>query len=286
MNHEIVLNTCMLIMEQMNEFEPEMLSPLSPQTYDLFITILGFQSKYLVRMLEEPLDSPAREEFIYANLLAANKFIATISKFFPEPAMISSIEIEGNSFAKIVYCFLSVLDSISSQLTNQENQILEEYYSNYIRNLFPERTTTVLHVAMNGPWYNDIPLDTIKLTLKLGGDPNAIDENGGTALHILAGINFLYFDKYMPVFRALVDAGCHLDMSRDDGDTVLSILKKKVKECKRREFFVHPYYESQISTVFPLTCYCARVIGRHGIRFDEDRLPPPLQRLVALHSAR
>jgi hypothetical protein len=102
----------------------------------------------------------------------------------------------------------------------------------------------------------------------------------------LAGINFLYFDKYMPVFRALVDAGCHLDMSRDDGDTVLSILKKKVKECKRREFFVHPYYESQISTVFPLTCYCARVIGRHGIRFDEDRLPPPLQRLVALHSAR
>jgi hypothetical protein len=81
------------------------------------------------------------------------------------------------------------------------------------------------------------------------------------------------------VFQTLVDAGGHLDAADDNGTTVIYILKY---ELGGKE---NPYFKSLINSVFPLTCYCARVIRRHGVPF-EDRLPPRLNKLVSSHSAK
>ncbi len=96
----------------------------------------------------------------------------------------------------------------------------------------------------------------------------------------------IHLDENVALFQALVDAGTHLDMATDNDDTVLSILKKNLMRPNESNLIVPPYYESVLNTVFPLSCYCARVIRQNGIQFDEDRLPIHLQEFVSRHSAK
>jgi hypothetical protein len=128
-------------------------------------------------------------------------------------------------------------------------------------------TSILLHAAI---WPYQFNLKSINLFLRLGADPNATDMNGKTALHILASKwNWYWHSKknelYVQVFQTLVDAGGHLDMMTPEGETVVSILKESVRGYS----YCHPYLESIINAVPPLTCYCARVIRQHGIPFKE-----------------
>ena len=122
-------------------------------------------------------------------------------------------------------------------------------------------------------------LQTIQRLLQFGADPNAIDENGRNPLHFLAKwTQFNDMDESVPFFQVLLDAGAHLDVATDDGKTVLCILKENF------EGKVHPYFESLINSALPLSCYCVRVIRRHGVPF-EDRLSPRLKKLISIHNA-
>jgi hypothetical protein len=102
----------------------------------------------------------------------------------------------------------------------------------------------------------------------------------------LAQSKEIHLDENVALFQALVNAGTHLDMATDEGNTILSVLKKNLMRPNQRSLIVPPYYESVLNTVFPLKCYCAQVIRRHGIQFDEDRLPIHLQEFVSQHSAK
>jgi hypothetical protein len=179
-------------------------------------------------------------------------------------------------------------------MSNQEKQKLEEYYSNFIQNFFAHRTSTVLHVILEldessyymannrRTWIN---VNTIHWLLKFGADPNAVDEKGQTPLHIWAGERHLLKEEwFVPMFRALVDADTHLDTANDDGETVISILKENLLSLKQSGEIAQPYFDALANTVFPLKCYCARVIRRQGIPIN--RLPSQLQSFVAMHSAK
>ena len=192
------------------------------------------------------------------------------------------------------------MESISPQITDQEKHQLEQYYSYFIRNFFPEGTTTVLHVAAKkahntGGWfYRDRVKDElektlelkeihtrIKLILHLGADVNAIDERGQTPLHLLARMRENHWKEYVNIFQTLVDAGSHLNLADDKGKTVISILRGFVDQNQNDdEIPSQHYFESLINSVFPLTWFCARVIQRHRIPF-KDQLPPVLQKLVS-----
>jgi hypothetical protein len=274
---KLKINTYLLILEELNGFDPKLI-PL--QTFGIFIAALVYSSYYFRSMVTEPPGTPKRRELSYTNLLTPSKFISIIPKIFPKNTVFTEI-------GEIVYDFLFVMDRISPQLTDKDQLNLGKCYYNYIRYATTERKTTVLHVAVGVNLSEEnFNLTTIELILKLGADPNAIDEHGQTALHILAEREELFFlHEYVHVFQALVDAGTHLDTATRNGETVLSLLKKNVMRSKQT-VIIHPYYESLLNTVLPLSCLAARVIRRHGIRFDEDRIPTHLQPFVAQHSAK
>jgi hypothetical protein len=296
-DHKFVINIYLFIFEQLNGFDPKL---ISRRSFNVFINTIHFFSSLFFFVWS---DNPALEELTFDNLLALTKFIVTISEFFPNPAMISSVQFRDYHFAEIVYRFLSELTDIPSRITDQEKPKLEEYLSYFIRNFFPERTTTVLHWAANEAhlsvddrWVYYMVHDDLEKTLKLkeihtriklilhlGADVNAIDEKGRTPLHILAGIKEHHLNaEFVDIFQTLVDAGSHLYLADDDGKTVISILRGNVKRNQNNEELPSQhYFESLINDVFPLTCLCARVIRRHRIPFLKDQLPLTLHKLVS-----
>nr|CAH0104767.1 unnamed protein product [Daphnia galeata] len=263
--YDRAINTYLLLLEQMTGFDPKMTHPIAIEDFNV---TLGKLSSCFKKLLREPLTSPKREKLTPANILMAIKFCTTIANLVGR-----------------IYDFLIILADVSPQMNSQDNKQLEEHISIYI-NSNEKDSSTLLHAAI---WPYQFNLKSINLFLRLGADPNATDMYGKTALHILASKWFWYWhskesELYVQVFQTLVDAGGHLDMMTPEGETVASILKESVRGYS----YCHPYLESIINAVPPLTCLCARVILQHGIPFNEDyQLPSTLQTLmVSLHSAR
>jgi hypothetical protein len=282
---KIVMNTCQLIMDQLAGFDKKLL----PRKFsNIFFKTFRLMSRFFFSTMDKIQSNSPERELSYTNLMIPTKFITSIK--YDHFDGCDGFEVHDRWNFVIHACFhIFLLNKISPRLTNEEKQKLEERYSHFIRNFSPERTTTVLHLAVLGRERNLVTenyevLQTLQLMLKLGADPKAIDEKGRTPLHLLAGLKRLHLEEYMLAFKELVNAECHLDSAADDGETVLSILKKTLTEYG--DDYVHPYFVSLINTVLPLSCYAARVIRRHGIPFDEDRIPVHLQSLVACHSAK
>ncbi|EFX80093.1 hypothetical protein DAPPUDRAFT_318970 [Daphnia pulex] len=146
----IVINTFLLILEQLNGFYPQL---LPRDSFDIFMKSLGFASRFLALLAKTPPGYPGREDLPHADSLAIPKFIGMMQR-------------------DIIYDLVVVLPCIPLLQNNQDKQQMEENLSSYIRNYFAERKCTVLHVAVTGEMTETIEL--IKLLIKLGTD-NAID---------------------------------------------------------------------------------------------------------------
>ena len=283
------------ILELVNGFDLKMLSFQLSCDIGQTLGILAYNFEQTIRNSS---NGPGSEELTYHNLLVPTESIAMIFKFARDPETISCSELLSpwENFkgyfllTKIIYNFLFVLNSISPQLTKEEKQKLEEYYSQFIRDLvIQEHPTPILHEAFyyhNEYAYQpeDLSAETINLILQLGADVNATDGNGRTPLHVLARTFENDMENYLLAFQTLVDAGADLYLADFYGETVISILKKNLMEYKQRGETVDPYFESLVNDVFPLTCLCARVIRRHRIPF-EDWLPPRLQAFILPRTA-
>jgi hypothetical protein len=292
-SNKLLINIYLQILELMNRFDQKM---LSCQSFYVIGKALSKLACHFHDMIWNSSNGPgSAEELTYYNLLVPTESIDMIFQFARDPETILSdptlLYSPWDIFlsSKVIYVFLLVLNSISPQLTKEEKQKLEEYYSKHIRDLSPEYPTTILHEALHYHIeYNHHPggfsVETINLILQLGADVNAIDGNGRTPLHILARTSGNHLENYLLAFQTLVDAGSYLYLAADDGQTVISILKQNLMEYKESGEIVDPYFQSLINDVFPLSCYCARVIRRHRIPF-EDRLPPRLQAFVLPRTA-
>ena len=282
------------IMEQSTGFDPHQISTKSSKVF--INTLFSLSCMFSGELPENEEVQQVRRELSHPDkLIKITKFINTVVKFFPKPEMLADCYLSSvlsgsrpiradEEFGKTICFLMLMMETTTQQMTNQEEEELEKYFSYYIQNLFPERTTTPLHEAaqpcllydINNS--NDIILETVKRMLKLGADPNAINRCGETPLHIQI------FEESLPdsihVFHALVDAGSHLYLANDNGETVMSILRGIVKRDQNDEELPH-FFESLVNDVFPLTCLCARVIRRHKIPFLKHQLPLTLHKLVS-----
>jgi hypothetical protein len=123
----IEINTYLLIFEQMKGFDPKLFSCKSidvfPKTLNLFATYYDelMQIPYITEYdrrshcweYMEPVP------ITYARLLAPIEFITTISKFFPNPAMMSFVNFQNSCFAEVVFRFLFTVNCLSDDTTRK-----------------------------------------------------------------------------------------------------------------------------------------------------------------------
>lgn len=109
----------------------------------------------------------------------------------------------------------------------------------------------------------------MKLLLKVGADPRAIDDEGETPLHLVAA-----YDPVDPaLITTLLDGGAHIDSSNYEGATMESILNNRLPASS--------YNPVKYKT---LACLAANVLVTHTKRqYYENQIPKSLVNFVADH---
>jgi len=124
---------------------------------------------------------------------------------------------------------------------------------------------------------------SVQLLLRAGADPDMVDDNGDSPLHIL--IRSFNGDPLDSTARLLVDSGVRLDKVNKQMQTVADIWFKrhKIKEWDHqgacgRICLLPDWCRIEVSK---LQCLSARAIRRN--RVPVNKLPIPLQTFVEIH---
>ncbi|XP_014291823.1 protein fem-1 homolog B isoform X2 [Halyomorpha halys] len=142
---------------------------------------------------------------------------------------------------------------------------------------------SLLHLCVNA----DTPVDnfhtsnicrfpcaeTTKLLIKCGADVNALDDDRNSPLHtiVLYQTRLSDFRTLHSIIKDLIDAGAHIDIVNNRGDTPLETAATGIAEIILRS-------QNKVS----LKCLAARAIARHGIEYEEQ-VPSTLIDFIELH---
>ncbi|XP_046459915.1 uncharacterized protein LOC124206246 [Daphnia pulex] len=142
------------------------------------------------------------------------------------------------------------------------------------------------HIGYGGSPTISTKVQLIQLMLDAGADPQTTGSYGRTPFHwLFQGSHWESTHwEFKTVFKAMLDAGGHLDQATSSDKTVIGLIKEKKDWRLRFDKFRHdPYFDSFINSVLPLSCSCAQFIRQNQIPF-ENQLPPRLKSFVLLHS--
>ena len=161
--------------------------------------------------------------------------------------------------------------------TETEEKEFKLWLGNYISGINGHSgVRTPLHAACT--FRNQL----IPLLLAAGADPTASDENGWAPLHFLfKSFHGDQSNEGMSVsVHLILDAGAHMDQLNSDGQRPLDF-------CKLLQLSgPYPHLDAIVKNALPfsLSCFCAQVISRNKIPFNE--LPPDLLNFVLRHGAK
>ncbi len=138
---------------------------------------------------------------------------------------------------------------------------------------------TLLHWLV---YMKKVPVDIIEMFLEAGANPNAVDLNGNTPLHVLAMNLNADVEDTRKAAKLLLDSGCHFDQVNNYGFTALTLLRKIQSDdgyAPNANAYPSPFFEH---VVLPLSCCCAQVIIKNQIPF-ENRIPVGLNSFIREH---
>ena len=139
----------------------------------------------------------------------------------------------------------------------------------------------LLHIACRNS--DDDSLLTVRFLLKIEVDPVAVNNVGDGPIHILAVVRG-DVDTRDAIARLLVEAGAHLDMVNKQGMTPADLWLKKCKEEGHQNVGCRDLPDWLQEGVPMLKCLSSRVIQRHRILNDDDKvLSAVLVPFVAMH---
>ena len=126
-------------------------------------------------------------------------------------------------------------------------------------------------------------METVRLLLQLGADPNAGDKEGNSPLHSLVQLNRELID---PTARLLLENGAHLDRVNKSGKTAVDLWLEKhgnVGEGDQQGAvgFKNKLPDWCIEGVPRLLCLSSRIIRAHGIPFRTA--PVTLHSFIEMH---
>ena len=189
---------------------------------------------------------------------------------------------EGNILAALY--LLTILSKLKVSKDEEHSMCMKVYRLNKMDLRFAtKKNQTLLHAVCDEDTQVDdfhvsdivkLPSDVlIKLLLKCGADPNAVDDEKNTPLHVIARYNKPISD-FLTLHNAitlLLSTDCHLDRVNIHGETALDTTTTGVAEMIMKA-------KRKLS----LKCIAARVVKEHSIAYA-GIVPDTLKEFVDMH---
>ncbi|EFX87040.1 hypothetical protein DAPPUDRAFT_307135 [Daphnia pulex] len=237
-------------------------------------------------------DHPETREIASKNLVLTVKYtlaaLTNVSSASPHFRLIDRTW--QQDIQKKIHVLLSNwLSSLTKEHTENLKECLVPFFRIYNSN---HGFLSLLHMVVNFDRPStymttySTTVQLIQLMLEAGADPRITDRNGKTPFHCLfdGSVWTCARSNLKTVFKAMLDAGGHLDQATSSGRTVISLIKSwRTSALPFANLVRDPYFDSFIYSVLPLSCSCAQVIRQKRIPF-ENQLPPSLKSFVLLHS--
>jgi len=142
-------------------------------------------------------------------------------------------------------------------------------------------------MAPRHPVHVDNTLGIIRLLLKFGANPDAVDEEGNGSLHYLAKRNGVLVEE---AARLLLDSGAHFDRANKEGLTAVDVWKEERAQVNKRRRLENQLAVGwkdlpdwlQETNVPRLLCLSARVIRSHRIPYLK-KSPITLHPFIEMH---